>query len=142
MICLASFQLRRTFSAPLIVLGLALSLGAAACEESKTLTVTGVEPKNGKYIGGDRVFVEGTGFSTQGFTVYFGKKKASNCSVESSTRLMCDSPAGTKDDQVDVQVVFDDSREATLKKAFKYIDPIGDTPQTVRTTPKAPAAAP
>jgi hypothetical protein len=117
-------------------LTLALALCLTACEDKKGLTVTGVEPKNGKYLGGDRIYIEGTGFSTQGFTVYFGKKKASNCSIESASKLVCDSPAGPKDEVVDVQVVFDDSREATLKKAFKYIDPIGPAPSTVPTVPK------
>ena len=125
----------------------ALSLGAlvltfglslAGCEENKNLSVTGVEPKNGKYLGGDRVYIEGTGFSNQGFTVYFGKKKASNCFIESATRIACDTPAGTKDEEVDVQVVFDDSKESTRPKAFKYIDPIGGG-TTVPTTPTAPA---
>ena len=124
----------RLVSAPsLIGLILALGLSVTGCEESKNLSVTGVEPKNGKYLGGDRVFIEGTGFSTQGFTVYFGKKKASNCFVQSPTRIACDTPAGTKDETVDVQVVFDDSKEATRPKAFKYIDPIGDVPQNVPT---------
>jgi hypothetical protein len=116
----------------------AFGLSLTACEENKNLSVTGVEPKNGKYLGGDRVYIEGTGFSTQGFTVYFGKKKASNCIVESPVRLACDTPAGTKDEVVDVQVVFDDSKESTRPKAFKYIDPIGEVPGQVPTTPAPP----
>jgi IPT/TIG domain-containing protein len=125
----------------LVGLTLALGLCLTACEESKTLTVTGLEPTKGKYLGGDRVHILGTGFSTQGFTVYFGKKKASNCLRESPTGLVCDSPAGTKDEQVDVQVIFDDSKEATLKKAFKYIDPIGEGQPQVPTVP-APGSKP
>jgi hypothetical protein len=125
-----------------LLLGLALGLGTA-CEENKNLSVTGVDPKNGKYLGGDRVYIEGTGFSNQGFTVYFGKKKASNCFIESATRIACDTPAGAKDEQVDVQVVFDDSKESTRPKAFKYIDPIGTGAATVPTptlggAPKTP----
>ncbi len=127
---------RLVASLSLIGLTLAFGLCLTACEESKTLTVTGIEPKNGKYLGGDRVHIEGSGFSTQGFTVYFGKKKASNCLRESTVALVCDTPAGVKDDQVDVQVVFDDSKEATLKKAFKYIDPIGEGASQVPTVPK------
>jgi hypothetical protein len=120
------------------IIGLALALGLAstACEQNNTLSIARVDPSNGKYLGGDRVFIEGTGFSTQGFTVYFGKKKASNCSVESPTKLVCDTPAGTKDQTVDVQVVFDDSREKTMQNAFKYIDPIGVGASSVPTIPK------
>lgn len=119
----------------LVVMLGAFGLSLTACEENKNLSVTGVEPKNGKYLGGDRVYIEGSGFSTQGFTVYFGKKKASNCIVESPTKLACDTPAGTKDEVVDVQVVFDDSKESTRPKAFKYIDPIGEAgSSTVPTT--------
>ena len=116
-----------------LVLG-SFGLSVSACEESKNLSVTGVEPKNGKYLGGDKVYIEGTGFSSQGFTVYFGKKKASNCFIEGPTKIACDTPAGTKDEVVDVQVVFDDSKESTRPKAFKYIDPIGEAPQQVPTT--------
>src|SRR5688500_13987304 len=127
----------------LSALTLAFGLSLAGCEESKNLSITGVEPKNGKYLGGDRVYIQGTGFSSQGFTVYFGKKKASNCFVESSTRIACDTPAGPKNEQVDVQVVFDDSREKTQSKAFKYIDPIGDAPAPAPgATPPAAAPAP
>ena len=118
-----------------LALAVCLGLAATACEENKNLTVTGVEPKSGKYLGGDRVTIEGSGFSNQGFTVYFGKKKASNCFIESPSKLTCDSPAGQKDDVTDVQVVFDDSREATIKKAFKYIDPIGEGGSQVPTVP-------
>jgi len=111
----------------------ALSLAMAssvllACEESKELTVTGVDPVKGKYQGGDHVFIKGTGFAAQGFKVYFGGRVATNCSVESTTRIMCDSPAGAKDSTVDVEVQFDDSRHKTLEKAFTFIDTIGEGP--------------
>jgi hypothetical protein len=111
-------------------------LAFAGCSESKTLSVSGVEPATGPYMGGDRVHINGTGFSTMGFSVYFGGRRASNCSRTSTTQITCDSPAGTKDQAVDVQVRFDDSREATLKQAYKYIDPIGEGVQTVPTLPK------
>jgi hypothetical protein len=115
-------------------------LGVSACSENKNLTVTGVDPKNGKFMGGDRVHIEGSGFTNQGFTVYFGKKKAQNCMVESALRLLCDTPAGTKGEVVDVVVSFDDSREATIKQAFTYIDPIGEggTGWNVESKPKTP----
>jgi hypothetical protein len=114
--------------------------GVAGCSENKNLTVTGVEPKNGKFMGGDRVHIEGSGFTNQGFTVYFGKKKASNCMVESPARLLCDTPAGVKGEVVDVLVQFDDSREATIKQAFTFIDPIGEggTGWNVEGKPKTP----
>jgi hypothetical protein len=112
----------------------------SACSENKNLSVTGVEPKSGKFMGGDRVHIEGTGFSNQGFMVLFGGKKASNCMVESSTRLLCDTPAGAKDTVVDVEVEFDDSRRGLLPKAFKFIDPIGEggTGWNVEAKPKTP----
>jgi hypothetical protein len=104
------------------------ALFALACEESKELTVSGVDPKKGKYLGGDQVAVTGTGFKTSGFKVYFGGKPAGNCIVASTTRIQCDTPAGPKDQTVDVEVVFDDARSKKLEKAFTYYDPIGEGP--------------
>jgi hypothetical protein len=127
---------RQSRTALMIFTFLLAAFALGACEESKELTVTGVDPAKGKYLGGDHVYIKGTGFKSGLSGVYFGGKKATNCSVESTTRIMCDSPAGTKDAVVDVEVQFEDSRHKTLEKAFTFIDPIGEGPtNTVPTTP-------
>jgi hypothetical protein len=138
---------RRSKSLPSLTFSLVvlLALGAlgAGCEESKTLTISGVEPKKGKYLGGDRVQILGTGFRTMGVKIYFGGRPATNCSVDSSTAITCETPAsagGVKDALVDVEIIFDDSKGKKLEKAFTYYDPIGTGPtNTVPTTaPKSP----
>jgi hypothetical protein len=122
---------------PLLAFSTCLAL--SACEESKELTISGVEPKKGKYLGGDHVQIKGTGFKAMGFKVYFGGRPATNCSVDSSTVIVCDTPAspgGAKDAVVDVEVIFDDSRTKKMEKAFTYYDPIGTGTVEVPTTPK------
>jgi hypothetical protein len=114
----ASFMKRGTFIILLACLGM-------ACGESKTLSVTGVEPDNGDAHGGEQVHITGTGFTTQGFAVYFGKRKAGKCSRSSPTALTCEVPGGNAGEKVDVQVIFDDSREATIKNAYMYTRPSG-----------------
>lgn len=110
---------------------LAAVLALGACTEEKTLSITGVEPSKGKFIGGDRVKILGTGFQAggqQGITVYFGGKKATNCSINSNTEVVCETPAGEKNSDVDVEVQFDDARSKKLAKAFKYYDPTETAP--------------
>jgi hypothetical protein len=112
----------------------------AGCAEKTTLTVTGIEPENGPSMGGDRLSIEGTGFGTQGFSVYVGGKKATKCSRKSPTSLVCETPGGEAGKTVDVQVLFDDAREATLKGAYTYTDNRGMG--FTEDKPKAPAPAP
>lgn len=112
-----------------LALGLAALL--AACEPQKTLTISGVTPNKGKFIGGDHVSINGTGFQAsgqQGVTVYFGDKKATNCSIDGPTKITCETPAGEKDTDVSVKVQFDDARVKELPKAFRYYDPTANAP--------------
>lgn len=105
-----------------------LALGAACSEGSGKLTVTGLRPKVGPYIGGDPVTISGSGFQTpgpQGMKVYFGKKEARGIILVSDTEVRVEPPAGEIGLAVDVEVVFDDARSAKLPKAYAYIDPIG-----------------
>lgn len=117
---------------------LALAVGASCSDGGSKLTVTGLKPKLGPYIGGDPVTISGSGFQTpgpQGLKVYFGKKEARGIILVSDTEVRVEPPAGEIDSTVDVEVVFDDARSAKLPKAYTYIDPIGGMKS-------APAAAP
>ena len=111
------------------VLAVSLFLSLVACSEgSSKLSVTGMKPKVGPYIGGDPVTITGTGFQTpgpQGMKVYFGKKEAKRVVLVSDTEIRVEPPAGEVNQEVDVEVVFDDARAAKLPKAYKYIDPYG-----------------
>ena len=110
-----------------LFLGL-LACSAGCSEGSAKLSVTGLRPKVGPYIGGDPVTITGSGFQTpgpQGMKVYFGKKEAKRVVLVSDTELRVEPPAGEIDQTVDVEVVFDDARAAKLPKAYKYIDPVG-----------------
>ncbi len=105
-----------------------LALSAAACKEETKLSITGVDPKQGQVIGGDPVTIQGTGFQgkgAQGFTVYFGKAKATGCIIQSNTAIRCEAPAGPEGQTVDVEVEFDDARKGKLTKAFTYVVPTG-----------------
>ncbi|MSP17725.1 MAG: hypothetical protein EXR73_14165 [Myxococcales bacterium] len=108
----------------LLVGVVAVGLGGA-CEESKTLTVTGVEPSRLPSMGGDVVKILGTGFqaSTQGMSVYFGKNLAVSCAIASNTEIHCQAPAGEVGAKVDVEVSFDDARKRVLRGVFEYYDP-------------------
>jgi hypothetical protein len=110
---------------------LSFLLGLGCSEGSSKLSVTGLKPKIGPYIGGDPVTITGSGFQTpgpQGMKVYFGKKEAKRVVLVSDTELRVEPPAGDIEQTVDVEVVFDDARAAKLPKAYKYIDPVGPTP--------------
>ena len=110
------------------VLVLSFLLGLGCSEGSSKLSVTGLRPKIGPYIGGDPVTISGSGFQTpgpQGMKVYFGKKEAKRVVLVSDTELRVEPPAGEIGEEVDVEVVFDDARAAKLPKAYKYIDPVG-----------------
>jgi hypothetical protein len=117
------------------------------CKEETKLSITGVDPKQGQVIGGDPVTIKGTGFQgkgAQGFTVYFGKAKATNCIIQSNTAIRCDAPAGPEGTTVDVEVEFDDARKGKLTKAFTYMVPTGPggAEAIAPGGPKAPAPAP
>jgi hypothetical protein len=111
-----------------------LLLGVVACSEgSNKLTVSGLRPKVGPYIGGDPVTITGSGFQTpgpQGMKVYFGKKEAKRVVIVSDSELRVEPPAGEIDQVVDVEVVFDDARSGKLPKSYKYIDPVGPATPT------------
>lgn len=114
--------MRRTlFLSPAAPLA-ALSLLAAACQGGTEMAVTGLNPRAG-HIGGDQtVEIQGQNFRTDiGYTVYFGKGKASNVTIRSKEALVVTSPSGQAG-PVDVTVRADDGHAFLLKQAFTYED--------------------
>ncbi|MCS6913756.1 MAG: IPT/TIG domain-containing protein [Myxococcales bacterium] len=98
---------------------LLLSLGC-----TNETRITEVEPPHGTFAGGDEVVIRGTGFNPGhgGVTVKFGKKDATNIVVESDKAIRVTSPAGERNTQVDITVIFDDGRAYLLRNAFRYLD--------------------
>lgn len=112
----------------LTVVSLALGVVLWGCEGDKKLAVTEIYPRVGPYMGGDPVVIKGRGFQTptpQGVKVYFGKNAAKQVTILSDTEIRVEPPAGQEGQEVDVEVIFDDSRSTKLPKAYKYIDPVG-----------------
>jgi large repetitive protein len=109
-----------------VLLALVFALGALACSEEKGLSVKGLSPAKGPYIGGDPVVISGTGFNpTQGVTVYFGGKRAPNPVIDSSTKITVMPPGGEVDQAVDVKLVFADGQVVIAPIKYTYIDPLG-----------------
>lgn len=112
----------------LVLAVLAFAVATSACAEKTTLTVTGLRPNVGPYIGGDPVVITGSGFQSpgpQGVKVYFGKKAAKQVVLLSGTELRVEPPAGEVGQVVDVDLVFDDARQKRLPAAYTYMDPTG-----------------
>lgn len=98
---------------------LLLSLGC-----SNETRVSEMEPPHGTYAGGEEILIKGNGFNPGhgGVTVKFGKKDATNIVVESDRGIRVTSPAGDKNSQVDITVIFDDGRAYLLRNGFRYLD--------------------
>ena len=101
-------------------------LGTGACSSKDGgLKIKRVEPNEGAWEGGDQVTIYGSGFAkggTRNVDVFFGKEKARVTSFESDDKMIVETPGGKKDQQVDIVIIFADSRQTKLNKAFTYID--------------------
>ena len=98
---------------------LLLSLGCS--NETK---INELEPPHGTYAGGEEIVIRGNGFNPGhgGVAVKFGKKDATNIVVESDKSIRVTSPAGDRNTQVDITVIFDDGRAYLLRNGFRYLD--------------------
>ena len=101
------------------------ALSLCACEGSKTMQVTGINPKAGHIAGDQTVEIQGKNFRTDiGYTVYFGTAKATAVSIRSSEALVVTTPAGQKG-PVDVTLRADDGNAFLMKQGFRYEDMAG-----------------
>jgi len=128
--------------------------GGAACSKKKELSVTGWEPKVGPYTGGGTVTIEGTGFQeggARGVKVYFGDKEAKVLGWVGDDKLKVETPPGDVGQEVNILMVFDDAKDITIDKAYRYEDVqkdltvdalTGDKPKDDGTTPPPSGQAP
>jgi hypothetical protein len=105
---------------------LALLALAGGCEKEKGLRITGYEPKNGPYTGGDAVVFKGGGFTADGIKgveIWFGEKRGKNVRFRGDDAMIVDTPGGAVGEVVDITIRFDEGRTKKLTKAYTYIDP-------------------
>ena len=110
----------------LIIASFAMLLLGAACEEKKGLRITGFEPKNGPYTGGDPVVFKGSGFTAdgvRGVEIWFGDRRGKNVRFRGDSEMIVDTPGGAVGEVVDITVRFDSGRTKKYSKAYSYIDP-------------------
>ena len=145
----------RAFRAVGSALALLLVIGGgAACSKKKELSVTGWEPKVGPYTGGGTVTIEGTGFQeggARGVKVYFGDKEAKVLGWVGDDKLKIETPPGEVGQEVNILMVFDDAKDITIEKAYRYEDVqkdltvdalTGDKPKDDGTTPPPSGSTP
>jgi hypothetical protein len=97
------------------------ALLACACNSTET-RFTGIEPNTGTFVGGEEVTLSGQNFPRGGVLVQFGDKVAQPAVMESDHRIRVTTPAGDKNTNSDVTLVFDDGRAFVLKNGFRYVD--------------------
>ncbi len=101
----------------------AMVLSMAAC--SNELKVSGVEPPQGTYAGGEEVVIRGNGFQPGrgGVTVKFGKRDATAVVVAAADKINVTTPGGDPNTTVDITVIFDDGKAFKLGNGFHYLPP-------------------
>ena len=102
-------------------LTLLVAAGASGCSDGQT-KFTGIEPNTGTFVGGEEVTLMGQHFPRGGATVRFGDKPAQPVVMESDHKIKVTTPAGDKNTNSDVTVIFDDGRAFQLKSGFRYVD--------------------
>lgn len=107
-------------SLPLALLVAGSSVAGFGC--SKDTRFTSIVPNTGTYTGGEDVVLKGANFPRGGVTVRFGGHEAQPVVMESDSRIHVATPAGEKNTNVDVQILFDDGRGFVLKNGFRYLD--------------------
>jgi hypothetical protein len=101
---------------------LALGLSTAQC--STETRIVELEPPQGTYLGGEEILIHGHNLPVGrgGASVVFGRRPATNVVLENDGRIKVTSPAGDRNVEVDVTVMFDDGRSYLLKSGFRYLD--------------------
>ncbi len=144
----------KSFSQLGCALALFVAVGGAGCSKKKELSVTGWDPKVGPYTGGGIVTIEGTGFQeggARGVKVYFGDKEAKVEGWVGDDKLRVQTPPGEVGQEVNILLVFDDAKDLTIEKAYRYediskdlsVDALtGDKPKEDTTTPPPSGSTP
>ena len=118
----------RRHVASTVVLVALLAAGAtlAGCSEDTKLKVTGIDPKQGDYAGGQPVTLKGNRFQKDGpraAKVYFGSRQGQVVRFAADDELLVIAPGGELNSVVDVLIIFEPGGEIRLSKAFKFIEP-------------------
>ena len=110
-----------------LVLAVSVGISAlvSACQQGGgPLKVDAVEPPQGTTAGGEEITIVGSGFQpgkTQA-DVRFGRKRAENVIIASTTKIKAVSPSSEKG-PVDVQVTFDEGSAFKIPNGFRYVEP-------------------
>lgn len=106
--------------------GLAFCLGAglASVQCSNETGIRELEPPHGTFAGGEEIIIHGRNFPVGrgGASVTFGRRAATNVVLENANTIKVTSPAGERNTDVDIVVMFDDGRAYLLKNGFRYLD--------------------
>lgn len=104
--------------------GAALACGLTTLQCSNETKITELEPPQGTFAGGEEILIKGKNLpiGRGGATVLFGRRQATNVVMENSNGIRVTSPAGDRNTEADVTVMFDDGRSYLLKNAFRYLD--------------------
>jgi hypothetical protein len=99
-------------------------VGFIGCSDE--LKVSGVEPAQGSFGGGEDVVIKGNGFKPGrgGVTIKFGARDATSVVVASGDKIKAMTPGGDPNTTVDVTVVFDDGKAFKVANGFHYMPPI------------------
>ena len=92
-----------------------------ACNNGET-KFTGLEPNTGTFAGGEEATLIGQNFPRGGASVRFGDKAAQPVVMESDHKIRVSTPAGDKNTNADITLIFDDGRAFVLKSGFRYVD--------------------
>jgi len=119
---------RRSAAAVGLVALLALGATLVGCSEDKTLKITGIDPKQGDFNGGQLVRISGNRFVKDGVRsakVYFGSRQGTVVRFAGDSELIVQAPGGELNQTVDVMIIFEPGGEKTLSKAFTFVEPKG-----------------
>lgn len=138
-----SHQSRSVATRVAAVMALVLVSAAAlgGCKEDPKLKVTGIDPSDGDFAGGERVTIQGNRFTKDGIRiakVYFGNKTAEVIKFEGDDKLIVKAPGGTAGETVDILIIFEPGGEITLKQAFTYTVPSQADVEDLGSKKKAP----
>lgn len=105
-----------------LTFSLVTTLSLTQC--SNETGVRELEPPHGTFLGGEEIMIHGRNFPVGrgGVSVTFGRRPATNVVLEGPSNIKVTSPAGDKNTEVDIVVMFDDGRAYLLPKGFRYLD--------------------
>ena len=114
---------RRSSTTIFPVVALVLALAACGGNDTK-LKITGLEPNQGDFEGGQYVKIYGNRFVADGARVakvYFGSRQGTVDRFASDSEMVVQAPGGNPGETVDVLVVFEPGGELKLPKAFTFV---------------------